>query len=462
MDADILTTVLGSDIIAASDAAIPAFTGLSIDSRSIKKGEIFFAIVGDKNDGHNFVLRAFEAGAAAAVVERSRLHLFVGKTPGLLLAVNDTHEALLNLAAYLRRRIDARFAAVTGSNGKTTTKEMLYAIMNVRHRTFRSPGNLNNLYGLPISLGMMPSDVPYAIFELGISTIGEMTRLASVIKPEVAIITNVGPTHLETLHSVDNVGKAKFELVDHLPVGAVCVLNVDDPLIMREARARRLEFIGFGIENEAPFQARDIQLDETGAQVFTVAETTIILPAVGRVNIYNALAAIAASSVWGCTPADWIQGLAAFRPVDMRLTIEQFAGLHLIIDCYNANPGSMAAALRLLSEFSSTGKKIAVLGDMLELGETSAAHHFEAGRQAAGSDARYLFCLGPQSQQIIAGAVAAGFNPQHARHFLKHQKLLDGLLDVISVDDTILFKGSRGMELEKIVVGLKGSAFKNN
>lgn len=462
MDTDILTTVLGSDIIAAPDTTIPVFTGLSIDSRSIKKGEIFFAIVGDKNDGHNFVLRAFESGAAAAVVERSRLHLYAGKTSGLLLAVNDTHEALLNLAAYLRRRIDARFAGVTGSNGKTTTKEMLYAIMSLNNRAFRSPGNLNNLYGLPISLGMMPADIAYAIFELGISTPGEMTRLASIIKPEVAIITNVGPTHLETLLTIENVAKAKFELIDRLPVGAVSVLNVDDPLVMHEAQIRKLDYIGFGIDNDAAFRARDIRVDASGAQSFTVNDTLITLPAVGRVNIYNALAAIAASSVWGCPPADWIKGLAAFRPVDMRLTVEEFAGLHLIIDCYNANPGSMAAALRLLNEFNASGKKIAVLGDMLELGTTSGALHFEVGRHAAQSGARFLFCLGPKSQEIIAGATAAGFDPKRAFHFLEHQKLLDALLDVIAVGDALLFKGSRGMELEKIVIGLKGSAFKNN
>jgi len=459
---EILKKVLESEVLTGPIVSGEAFSGLSIDSRKIKPGEIFFAIVGDKNDGHNFVLNAFEQGAAAAVVNRSRLDDFKKSPPGTIFAVDDTHEALLNLAAYIRRRTDANFAAITGSNGKTTTKEMFYAIARTRHKTFRSPGNLNNLYGLPISLGSMPDDVEYAIFELGISTPGEMNRLASVIKPELAVITNIGPAHLEKLGSIENVVKAKFELVDNLPVGAVVVLNADDPLIMAEAKRRGLDYIGFGIEQKSDFTATDIELHKDRGLAFTVNGQKITLPVYGRINVYNALAAIAASSVWDCGPEQWAEGLAAFRNVDMRLEIENFRGMILMIDCYNSNPDSVTNTLISLKEYDVTGNKIAILGDMLELGDASGDYHYRAGEEAARSGISRLFCLGPQSRQTVLGAVAAGMDEKRIYHSLEHQDLLDHILKVIAPGDLVLCKGSRGMQMEKIVIGLKGSAFKNN
>ncbi len=459
---DILKIALEPEVVAGPEISDKKFAGLSIDSRTIKPGEIFFAIVGDKNDGHAYVNKAFEKGAAAVVINRDRLSRFSNNPPGMVLAVDDTHEALLNLAAYIRRRTDASFAAVTGSNGKTTTKEMFYAIASMCHKAFRSPGNLNNLYGLPISLGMMPDEIEYAIFELGISVPGEMTRLAAVIKPELAVITNIAPAHLETMKTVENIVKAKFELIDNLPVGAVVVLNADDPLLMAEAKRRNLDFIGFGIENECPFRAKDIRIEKDKGLIFAVNGQEIELPVFGRVNVYNALAAITASSVWDCQPEQWAKGLIGFRPVDMRLEIEEHDGLHLIIDCYNANPGSVSSSLNSLHEFDTPGRKIAVLGDMLELGETSKDYHFRVGEEAAKIGIDYLFCLGPESEAISKGALAAGMDDKAVFHFMKQQDLLNSLLDIIAKGDLILCKGSRGMELEKIIIGLKGSAFKNN
>ncbi len=462
MTAEILKSALEPVVLTGAAHRAEPFSGLSIDSRTIRPGEIFFAIVGEKNDGHDYVLGAFGRGAAAAVINHSRLEMFKDDVPGLIFAVDDTHEALLNLAAYIRRRTDASFAAVTGSNGKTTTKEMFYAIASHRHTVYRSPGNLNNLYGLPIALGRMPESVPYAIFELGISVPGEMTRLAGVIKPELAIITNVGPTHLETLKTIDNVVKAKFELIGQLPVGAVVLLNADDPLLMAEAKRRKLDFIGFGIENECQFRASEIKIDRKSGLSFKVDGGQIAAPLFGRVNVYNALAAIAASSVWGCDINDWQSGLSGFRAVDMRLELEEFAGLYLIIDCYNANPGSVTSTLRSLRDFDVPGRKIAVLGDMLELGDTSGDFHYQVGREAAGVPVDNLLCLGPESTMTAQGAVDAGMPAETVFHFTDHQALLDTLLGLIARGDLVLCKGSRGMELEKIIIGVKGSAFKNN
>jgi UDP-N-acetylmuramoyl-tripeptide--D-alanyl-D-alanine ligase len=462
LNSDIIQTALSPDTVSAGHGRKMAFAGLSIDSRTIKPDEIFFAIVGDNNDGHKYVREAFRRGAAAAVINRSRLSEFTGESTGPIFAVDDTHEALLNLAAYMRRSLHARFAAVTGSNGKTTTKEMFYAIISRRHAAYRSPGNLNNLYGLPLSLALMPEDAQYAVFELGISVPGEMTRLASVIKPDLAVITNIGPTHLETLGTVENVVKAKFELIDRLPIGAAVVLNVDDRYLMAEAKRRNLKFVGFGIENECEFVARDISMSPDSGIVFSIGGRKITMPAFGRANVYNALAAIAASSVWGCGPEEWSQGLSMFRPISMRFEVEEYQGLHLVIDCYNANPASVIISLRSMNEIDAPGKKIAVLGDMLELGDASPDLHRMVGEEAARIDVDYLFCLGPQSKYIAEGAIAAGMGGDAVFHFDEHQNLLNRLLEVIAVGDLILCKGSRGMQMEKIMVGLKGAAFKNN
>ncbi|MCP4567290.1 MAG: UDP-N-acetylmuramoyl-tripeptide--D-alanyl-D-alanine ligase [FCB group bacterium] len=461
MNPEILQKVLESDIVAGSEKEIPQFTGLSIDSRTIKAGDIFFAIVGDKNDGHDYIEKVFAQGAAAAIISRSQLDRFTTASPGPLYVVDDTHEALLNLAGYIRRRADAGFAAITGSNGKTTTKEMLYSIVKVRHNVFRSPGNLNNLFGLPISLGRMPA-VDYAIFELGISVPGEMIRLSSIIKPELAVITNIGPAHLETLITIDNVVKAKFELVDCLPVGAAVVLNADDPKLIEEAGRRNLDYIGFGIDNDCDFVGTNIVTHSEKGISFEVHGHRIELPTCGRVNVYNALAAIAASSIWGCGALDWQKGMADFHPVEMRLTMEHEGGLHYLVDCYNANPQSVKAALDCLSTFETKGRKIAVLGDMLELGEDSPALHEATGQDVVAAGVDFLLCLGPESKHVATGAADAGMAGDAICHFLSHQELLDHLLGMIVREDLILLKGSRGMELEKILYGLKGAAFKNN
>ncbi|MEZ5360270.1 MAG: UDP-N-acetylmuramoyl-tripeptide--D-alanyl-D-alanine ligase [Candidatus Zixiibacteriota bacterium] len=461
-DVNILTSVLGSDVLNPGNRELTRFDGLSIDSRTVKPGEVFFAIVGDNNDGHEYVADAFKKGASIAVVNKSGLDKIDKASCGPLFIVEDTHEALLEIAAYIRRHIDAAFAGITGSNGKTTTKEMLHSIAGVSHKSFRSPGNLNNLYGLPISLGMMPLETEFAVFELGISVPGEMSRLASVIKPELAVILNVGPAHLETLGSIENVVKAKFELIDNLPVGAVIVLNADDANIMAEAKHRNLEFIGFGIDTTTNFTGKDLHITPDGKQQFTVNGHTIMLNALGRINVYNALAAIAASSVWGCTPEDWQKGLSAFKPVDLRMALESHNGLQLLLDCYNANPGSVKAALETLETMKTEGRKIAILGDMLELGPQSDALHREIGQRAASAGLHTLFCFGPRSRSIAVGAIDKGMDTKAVRHFEDPQELLHELVQTVARGDLLLFKASRGMKLETIVTGLKAAAFTNN
>jgi UDP-N-acetylmuramoyl-tripeptide--D-alanyl-D-alanine ligase len=459
---EILQMVLEAELVYPGQTQPTGCSGLSIDTRSLVPGEIFFAIPGTTHDGHDYVVAAFKRGASAAVINRSQRERFADGQPGLLIVVDDTHKALIEMARYLRRASPAAFAGITGSNGKTTTKEMLYAIMSVRHRTYRSPGNLNNLFGAPIALGRMPQNVQYAIFEMGISYPGEMTKLAGIIQPEIAVMTNIGPAHLETLKTVDQIVQAKFELIDQLPAEAVIVLNGDDPRLVAEAHRRKLSFTAFGVDVDCPFRARDIRLTLDRRISFTVSGQVIELPVLGRANVYNALAAVAAASTWGARPEDWAAGLAAFEPAAMRLTLEHYRGLDLLIDCYNANPESVKEALRTLQGFTVVGRKIAVLGDMLELGDMSDALHVEIGRTAATAGIDFLLCLGPHSAATVDGARTAGMKPETIRHYATHQELLEALVGLVRPGDMVLFKGSRGMELEKIVTGLKGSAFAGN
>lgn len=459
---DILQTVLQAELISPGQVVLSGAAGLSIDTRSLLPGEIFFAISGTTHDGHDYVEAAFKRGAAAAVINRARMAQFADSRPGLLFVVEDTHQALIAMAKYLRSTSGASFAGITGSNGKTTTKEMLYAVMSVRHRAYRSPGNLNNLFGAPIALGRMPRNVQFAIFEMGISYPGEMTKLADIIQPEIAVMTNIGPAHLETLKTVDRIVEAKFEMVDRLPAEAAIVLNGDDPRIVGEARRRMLNFISFGVDTDCPFRAKDIRLTLDRRISFTVSGQVIELPVLGRANVYNALAAVAAASVWGAPPEDWAAGLASFEPAAMRLTLERYRGLDLLIDCYNANPESVKEALRTLQGFAVVGRKIAVLGDMLELGDMSDALHIDIGRTAAAAGLDFLLCLGPHSAATVDGARAAGMKPETIRHYATHQDLLEALVALVQPGDMVLFKGSRGMALERIVVGLKGSAFAGN
>jgi UDP-N-acetylmuramoyl-tripeptide--D-alanyl-D-alanine ligase len=339
---------------------------------------------------------------------------------------------------------------------------MFYSIVNVNHTAFRSYGNFNNLFGMPLSLGEMPTDVGYALFELGISIPGEMTQLARIIKPEIAIITNIGPAHLETMKTIENIVKAKLELVDNLPDGAVTLLNADDPLLMAEAKRRKMEYIGFGIDSDCDFRAGDIETATDPGITFTVNGYRLSLPIFGRVNVYNALAAIAASSVWNCGPEEWRNGLAGFAPADMRMIVEEFEGVRLLIDCYNANPDSVRASLNAFRDMETSGKRIAVLGDMLELGDSSDYLHKDVGKavQSAGID--HLLCIGVASKQMVEGAIESGMQKIMALHFDDHQSLLEELLKLTERGDGILFKGSRGIKLEKIVIGLKGSIFKSN
>lgn len=402
--------------IATATAARPgaaaqtaAYDAVCTDSRRAAPGALFVALRGERHDAHAFVAEALGRGATAALVER----VPDGVDPERVLVVADTLRGLGDLAAFTRRRWGGPVAAITGSNGKTTTKEMLAAIAvaaaGPASRVLKTQGNENNLVGVPLTLLRLVGDESVAVIEMGMNAFGEIARLTEIAAPDVGVITNVGPAHLEGLGDLDGVARAKGELFAGMRRDAVIAVNMDDPRVVGAARdfpGRRVEF-GSGRE----VHAEDVREHDVDRLAFTLvigaARAAVRLHATGRHNVQNALAAAAAAHALGIGLAAIADGLAAAEPPKMRLQVVRLAnGVTIVNDTYNANPASTIAALDAVAR--GPGRAIAVLGEMRELGAASSALHGEVGAHAASCGIHWLIAVGPQADATAAGARAAG------------------------------------------------------
>src|ERR1700732_1231706 len=352
--------------------ALARLAGVSIDSRTVARGELFVAIHGPRHDGHSYVVAALEAGGLAGGVGGGRVSGDGEQFRSKLLAVPDTLAALQNLAQAVRTRWGRRLAAVTGSAGKTTTKEILAALLASRLRVLRSEGNLNNEFGLPLQLLRLEEADEAAVVELGMSHAGELKRLAEIARPDVGVVTRVAPVHLEFFASVEEIALAKRELIEGLAGReSVAVLNADDPLVSRFAQVAPGRVVTFGIEARADFRAENIQdrgVDDTEFDFLgPEARARLSLPLAGRHNISNALAALAAASVWGVGAAEAKEVFPRLEPAGMRGRVLRYdAGFSVINDCYNSNPVALAAMVELLAHTAAPGRRILAAGDMLE------------------------------------------------------------------------------------------------
>jgi UDP-N-acetylmuramoyl-tripeptide--D-alanyl-D-alanine ligase len=432
-------------------------SGVSTDSRTIQAGELFVALRGPNFDGHDYIAAVFRGGARVALVDRNRLP-GIDVPPGCVcIGVDDTLAALGDLAAFHRNRFDLPVVAVTGSNGKTTTKEMLGAILALTGPGLKTSGNLNNLIGLPRMLFRLDASHRWGVLEMGMSEPGEIDRLAAIARPGIGVITNALPAHLETMLTVENVARAKGELFLRLPPGGVAVYNADDPLVAGLPVPSGVKRIGFGF-GAADVRATAVTLAGKKGMRFLLhlgdATATVELAAFGRHNIANALAAAAAAHAAGVEIAVIRGGLAAFRPVGKRLNLEEVAGVTLIDDSYNANPASMAAALVTLGEVKEECRAAAVLGDMLELGERSAEAHRNVGRLAASSVDR-LYVMGTMATEVATGAVEAGLGAASILVMGSHDEILADLKGWVTEGDCILVKGSRGMGMDAVAEGIR-------
>jgi UDP-N-acetylmuramoyl-tripeptide--D-alanyl-D-alanine ligase len=445
-----LISATGGSVVHAGSCANAI--SISIDSRSIKKGHAFVAIPGKNFDGHDYIAQALGKGAAAVIVRKGSRVAHPGKTA--VIEVPDTIAALGAIARFHRRRFDIPVIAITGSNGKTTTKDMLAWILSGRYKILKSEGTKNNHIGVPMTLLQLDAFHRYAVVELGTNHFGEIGYLAGICEPTVAVITNIGPSHLEYFKDLSGVLKEKASIFKFLNKPGVGILNADDPMLAGMLAPRRAAgiFVGFGIDSACDFQARAISRDK-GAFKFVMHDNRkLSLPTMGRNNIYNALAAISVSRVLGLGYSAIAARLKNFVFPSGRLTLRQVADTCFIDDTYNANPVSLAQAMEALKSSQAAGRRVLVMGDMLELGSLTEGFHRDAGRMAAGSCDIFI-TVGKCSLAAASAAISQGFNKDNVFNCRTSAQAKDVLFNTVAVrkDDIVLLKGSRGMKLEKIL-----------
>lgn len=415
------------------------FAGANIDSRKLQPGQLFVALVAAR-DGHDFVPGALEKGAAAVLCNHVD-----GDYPAIV--VEDTRVALGNIASGLLTRMKPRIIGVTGSVGKSTTKEMIAAVLETEYRVSKTPANHNNDLGLPAAVLAMDEDSQVVVLEMGMSHFGEIEYLSQMANPHIGVIINIGTMHIENLGSQEGILQAKLEITAGMDQSGKLLLYGDDPYLWGTREKLPVEAEYFGVENPAcGLRAKDVRQSQEGIHYTACCngeEFPVYLPLEGMHYVPDSLAAISAGLSLGVSTENIRKGLANFRTMEGRQEIFAHNGYTIIKDCYNAGPESMEAALKVLG--NRPGRKIAVLGDMLELGSHSAAAHEKAGKQAA-QYADVLLCYGKECEKMLLGAQQAGM--KQVWHFMEHRLLAKQLKAIVKPGDVLLFKGSRGMKME--------------
>lgn len=437
------------------------FTGVAIDSRTIAPDQLFVAIVGDRHDGHTFVVQVTEKGIRGLVVaENSEAAKDAARWESrgvAVIAVPDTTQALGRLAAWQRSRTDIPVVAVTGSNGKTSTRQMTASVMAQGFNTLATRGNLNNEIGLPLTLFRLTDEHQAAVVELGMNHPGEIDRLGAICRPTIGVITNVAAAHLEFLGSLEGVARAKGELISHIDHLGALILNQDDPYVVDMAGKARCKVVFFGMTSDADVYARDIRESGDGLDfelILPSDRVMVRLRTPGRFMVANALAAASVGYVAGLTADRIKSGLESFQVEKGRLQIRHTrGGAHVIDDTYNANPESVAAALRTLAALKGDQPAYAALGDMLELGQRSTTLHAETGRQAVRMGVAKLYLHGDFAESIAQGARDGGMAPDNIFIGSK-QAIAERISRQLRTGHWLLVKGSRGMAMEDVVTAV--------
>lgn len=420
-----------------------AFSGANFDSRLLQPNELFVAIVRER-DGHDYARAAMEQGAAAVLASKPL-------DPAIpAIYVDDTVKALQEIARSYRLTLHAKAVGVTGSVGKTTTKGMIASVLQTALVTQRTEKNYNNDIGLPVTLLGLDENCEAAVLEMGMNHFGEISLLTRIAQPDIAVITNVGTMHIEHLGSREGILKAKLEILEGLRPGGLAIFNGDNDLL--STVVQRYHALTFGLGRQNTVYAEQITEGEEHIDFTAVGfgkRIPVTLPMVGEHNVVNALAAVTVGLCFGLNPEQIREGLRNYHSHGMRQNLYDRDGLHIIEDCYNAGPESMRAAFRLLAR--AKGRRIAVLGGMLELGEYAPQEHYLIGKEAAGA-ADLLFAYGQHSEQYVRGALEKGI--QYARKFDTQEELTAALQAVLLPGDTVLFKGSRGMKMERVLQNL--------
>lgn len=436
------------------------FQGVSINSRTLNPGELFFCIQGDRFDGHEFLNDAIEKKAAGVVIsDRTKLKESLVQQAGLFaVAVPDTIHALQELAGYHRDQFTIHMIGITGTNGKSTTKEMIASVMKMRYSTLKTEGNLNNHIGLPLTLLELKPSHEAAVVEMGMSAAGEIERLTEIAKPKVGVITNISKAHMIQLKTLKDIQAAKGELFQSLSEESTAIVNADDPLVYELAEKLRAEVITFGIDNPADVRATDIRPSEGFGYDFTLnildKAISVHLPFLGRFNIYNALAAAAVGHVLDISPGLIKTGLGVKHKLSQRGEVVHYGDIKVLNDTYNANPQSMRAAMQTLKEYTTDGRKFLVIGDMLELGDEEQSAHQQLGNEAAGHGFDFLVTVGELAGLAGNAAIESGMAKDQVHYFDIHRAAAEFLRTATQPGDCLLFKGSRGSHMETVLEGL--------
>jgi UDP-N-acetylmuramoyl-tripeptide--D-alanyl-D-alanine ligase len=419
----------------------------SIDSRSVQDGELFFAVKGERMDGHDFVEKALEKGAVAAVVRKDQLPRYAVKSR--LLAVSDTLVALQTLATAVRRVWSKPLVGVTGSAGKTTTKDSIAQVLASRFRVLKSEGNFNNHFGLPLMLLKLEPEHDVAVIEMGMSHAGEIAALAKIAQPGIGVVTNVAPVHLEFFKSIADIARAKYELIESLPAGGVAVLNADDEYVSQFGRDFHGKVVMYGLRATADIRAENVQSHGTDGSTFDVVaggcREKATLPLVGAHNIPNALAAVAVALERGLTPSDAVAALAMIRPADKRGQVVKLDNITVINDCYNSNPKALDAMVDTLAAMPAA-RRIVVAGEMLELGPSGEQLHRQAGLHMAKRGIDLLIGVRGLAKAMVEAARQSGMQ---AEFVSRPEDAAQLLVREAHAGDVVLLKASRGVKLER-------------
>lgn len=463
-----ITAMCGGELI-SKGVADTLVQGVVTDSRKLSAGCLFVPLAGENFDGHEFAEHTFSEGAAAVLWQKD--HGTPPVSSGPVILVDDTLNALQRLSSAYLKETGARVVGITGSNGKTTTKDIVFALLSTAFKVHKTQGNFNNHIGLPLTILSMPEDTQIAVLEMGMSARGEIALLSKIAEPETAVITNIGESHLQQLGSREEIARAKTEIVAGMKPGGLLIYNGDEPLIPMALsedttiKPQGMNTFTFGLKTSNDDYPVGLEGKETGMLFSTSrfgSQEVFHLPLLGRHNAANALAAIAVAVHYGVNPDQIRKGLEEVRLTGMRIEVVSAAnGVTILNDAYNASPTSMKAALEVLNSMQGCNRKIAVLGDMLELGGQTEDYHREIGAFLTGPKADILFAYGTLGGLIAAGA--AGILPQENIHaYTDKEQLIEDLTAILAPNDVVLVKASRGMRLEEVVHKITEHTFKQS
>lgn len=444
---ELLNAIDGEVIVKGNNSN---FNKLCIDTRKIEKDNVYLAIKGANFNGNDFAIKALEAGASIVIVDELNFNLNDIKENGNVIKVKNTREALLNLAKFYREKLGLKVIGVTGSTGKTSTKDLIAALLSAKYRVFKTKGNFNNDIGLPLMILELTSDIDVAVLEMGMSSLGEIELLAKVAKPDIGVITNVGLSHIENLKTQENILKAKMEITTFFGKDNVLIVNAEDELL-RNISSDVFKVKKIGYNHEYDVYASNIILREEETEFLAHAfgeEAVFNLPMAGKHNVLNTMLAIEVSKSLNVSFEDMVRGVENLEATSMRLQVIKKQGLTIINDCYNASPDSMRSSLDVLSAYKNN-RKIAILGDMYELGDESEKSHFEVGKYAKDK-VDTLIVIGKYIKNF-----KDGFNNDNIIMYNTKEECIKELENIIKLDDVVLVKASRGVKLEDVVKKLE-------